>query len=204
MGVLDKEGMIAAVIMGAVIVYFAGLNYLAFMFIFLFLGIIVTRYDYEIKRDMGLYEHERGVENVLSNGLGPMLFAIVAGVLGPVPFLASVAAVTADTFGSEVGVLARGKPLNLGNLQPAKAGTSGAISAMGTVASAIGAMLIAVAGLLIFNLNPNQAFWIGVAGFLGSFVDTLFGIVEEKGIGTKGTTNFICSIAGGIIGILIR
>ena len=54
---------------------------------------------------MGLYEHERGWENVLSNGLLPSILAIGSPYLGPFPFIASIAAVTADKFGSEIGVL---------------------------------------------------------------------------------------------------
>ncbi|MFH1221529.1 MAG: DUF92 domain-containing protein [Candidatus Micrarchaeota archaeon] len=204
MKVLDFGGMASALLIGLVITYFGGLNYLAFMFLFLFLGVLVTRYDHDVKRDMGLYEHERGIENVLSNGLGPMFFAVLSPIFGPAPFLASVAAVTSDTFGSEIGVLGKGQPIYLGTLKPAKPGTSGAISVLGTIASAMGAMLIGAAGIFVFNINVSQAFFIGAAGFAGSFADTIFGIIEEKGIGTKGTTNFICSIVGGIVGIMIR
>jgi uncharacterized membrane protein len=42
-----------------------------------------------------------------------------------------------------------------------------------------------------------------VAGFAGALVDTLFGVFEEKGFGTKGTTNIICSITGAAIGMVI-
>ncbi|MEM2909357.1 MAG: DUF92 domain-containing protein [Candidatus Bilamarchaeaceae archaeon] len=203
MKILDKEGTISAIVIGVVIVLTGGWNYLFFMLLFLFLGIIVTRYENEIKREMGLYEHERGAENVLSNGLGPMAFAVLSPWFGPLPFLSSVAAITSDTFGSEIGVLGKSRPIFLGNLKPTKPGTSGAVSAIGTVASAVGAMLIGASSIFVFGIQPNKAFLIGLAGLCGSFIDTLFGVFEERGIGTKGTTNFICSIAGGVLGILI-
>ncbi|MEM4165910.1 MAG: DUF92 domain-containing protein [Candidatus Bilamarchaeaceae archaeon] len=204
MKILDRDGIISAVILGFLITYFGGFDYLFFMFLFLFLGVIVTRYEQQVKKDMGLYEYERGVENVLSNGLGPTLFAIFSPQFGPIPFLASVAAVTSDTFASEIGVLGKSDPIFLGNLKKAKPGTNGAVSSLGTVASAVGAMLIGAFGMFVFNLNAKQAFFIGLAGFIGSLVDTLVGILEERGIGTKGTTNFICSITGGFLGLLIR
>jgi uncharacterized protein (TIGR00297 family) len=202
MKILDKEGTVAAIVIGVVIVLSGGWNYLLFMFLFLFLGILVTKYEEEIKRSLGLYEHERGIENVLSNGLGPMIFVLFSGFTGPGPFIASVAAITSDTFGSELGVLGKKQPIFLGDFKPARPGTSGAISLMGTIASAVGAMVIAFASMLLFDITPNQAFLIGAAGFLGSVADTLFGILEERGIGSKGTTNFICSIVGGLVGLL--
>lgn len=204
MKILDRGGLISAAILGAAIWYFGGLDYLTFMLIFLFFGVLATRYEQQIKKDMGLYEHERGIENVLSNGLGPAIFAFLSHSLGPVPFLASVAAALSDTFGSEIGVLGKHEPVFLGDLKKAKPGTSGAISMMGTIASALGAMIIGVIAMPVFQLNASQAFFIGVAGFTGALADTMFGILEEKGIGTKGTTNFICTVVGGLAGLFAR
>ncbi len=203
MKVLDKGGIISAIVIGVIIVLFGGWDYLGYMFIFLFLGILATRYEHDVKRRMGLYEHERGIENVLSNGLGPMVFAMLSGFVGPGPFISSIAAITSDTFASEIGVLGKGKPVYLGDLKPASPGKSGAVSVMGTIASAVGAMVIGVTSVFVFNFTPNQALVVGIAGFLGSAADTTFGILEENGIGTKGTTNFICSIVGGLIGFFV-
>ncbi len=203
MKVLDKWGIILAVLMGTLIGLFGGLNYLALMLSFLFLGIISTRYEHNIKRDMGIYEHERGWENVLSNGLVPTVLAILSSYIGPIPFIASLAATTSDTFASEIGVLGKGKPLSLDGFKEVKPGTSGAVSVMGTVASLVGATVIGFIAMFIFaGVNPLTALLVGIAGFIGSFVDTLLGIFEEKGIGTKGITNFICSLTGGAIGYL--
>jgi len=203
MKVLDKGGIISAIIIGVIIVLFGGWDYLGYMFIFLFLGMVVTRYEHDVKRKMGLYEHERGIENVLSNGLGPMVFAIISVFFGPGPFVSSIAAITSDTFASEIGVLGKGKPMYLGDMKPAAAGKSGAISIMGTIASAVGATLIGVTAIFMFGFNPLQALVVGIAGFIGSVADTFLGIAEENGIGTKGTTNFICSIVGGLIGFFV-
>ena len=54
--------------------------------------------------------------------------------------------------------------------------------------------------IFIFGLNPTQGLLIGLAGLAGSIVDTMFGVFEEQGFGTKGTTNFICSLAGAALG----
>lgn len=200
---MDKGGILLAVLFGAMMLY-AGLNYLALMLAFFALAIAATRYEYELKRDLGLYEHERGWENVLSNGLLPSLLALASPFTGPMPFIASVAAITADKFGSEIGVLAADDPVSIFDLKPVKPGTSGGISALGTVASLGGATAIGACGMLLFSLNPTQALIVGVAGLVGSLVDTAFGVLEERGIGTKGTTNFICSLAGAVFGYYVK
>ena len=200
---LDKEGVLLAALMGFIIFFYGGLDYLLLMLIFFALALIVTGYENGMKREMGLYEHERGWENVLSNGLLPTILAFFSSTLGPLPYIACIAAVTADKFGSEVGVLG-GKPINLADLKPAKPGVSGAVTMMGTVASLAGASAIGFCAMYVFGINATLALLIGFAGLLGSIVDSAFGVLEERGVGTKGTTNFICSIVGAVIGYLLR
>jgi uncharacterized protein (TIGR00297 family) len=198
--ILDKEGMVLAIIFGAVLYFSGGAPYLALMLVFFLLAVVVTRYGYDVKRELGLYEHERGWENVLSNGFLPSILAVLSPYIGAGPFIASMAAVTADKFASEIGVLEQDQPISLLNLQPVKPGTSGAVSRIGTVASLGGATLIGVAAIFLFQVNPNTALLFGIAGLIGSVVDSLFGVLEERGVGTKGTTNFICSLTGALIG----
>lgn len=199
-GVLDKGGILLAVVFGVVLFTAGGPAYLYLMLVFFFLAVLVTKYEYEIKRDMGLYEHERGWENVLSNGIIPSVLALLSPLTGPMPFIASVAAVTADKFGSEVGVLEPNDPVSLLDFKPVKPGTSGAMSKIGTIASLCGASAIGLCAMFVFGINPTQALLIGLAGLAGSIADTFFGFFEERGIGTKGTTNLICSVVGALIG----
>jgi uncharacterized protein (TIGR00297 family) len=199
-GVLDSKGVILALFFGIVLFIYGGPPYLGLMLIFFFLAMVVTRYEYDIKRELGLYEHERGWENVLSNGFLPTVLAVLSPYTGPMPFIACMAAVTADKFGSELGVLDPHDPLSIFSLKPVKPGTSGGMSVIGTVGSFAGACAIGVCAAFIFNITPTAALLVGLAGLAGSIVDTAFGVLEEAGIGTKGTTNFICSLVGALIG----
>ena len=199
-GVLDTKGIVLALIFGAILFFYGGPDYLFLMLVFFILAMAVTKYEYGIKRDMGLYEHERGWENVLSNGLLPAILALLSPLTGPMPFIASMAAVTADKFGSEIGVLDADDPINIFSLQQVKPGTSGAMSKIGTIGSFAGAGAIGFASIFFFGLDPTQALLVGLAGLAGSIVDTMFGVLEERGLGTKGTTNFICSLTGALIG----
>ncbi|HLD60133.1 MAG TPA: DUF92 domain-containing protein [Candidatus Bilamarchaeaceae archaeon] len=199
---LDKEGIVLALSMSFVITYFGGFEALFLMLTFLFLSVLATKYEYQRKKEMGIYEHERSWENVLANGIFPTILAVLTNTFGIIPYICSVAAITADKFGSELGVLG-GRPFSLLSFKNATPGESGAISLLGTAMSLVGGLLIGVTSIVIFNLTPSIALLVGFAGFLASIVDTLFGVLEEKGIGTKGTTNFICSVAGGILGYLL-
>ena len=199
---LDKEGIILAVAMGILIFWSGGVPYLALMLIFFVLALMVTGYEHESKREMGIYEHERGWENVLSNGFLPTVLALINPATGPLPYLCCVAAVTADKFASEIGVLG-GNPVDLATLKPAKPGKSGAITLMGTVASLAGATAIGFCAMYVFDVNATVALLIGLAGFAGSLVDSVFGVLEERGLGTKGTTNFVCSLTGALIGFFL-
>jgi len=197
---LDKEGTTIAFIMG-IILFVIGIEYLVMMLIFLGLAVLATKHMYYMKKEIGIYEHERGWENVLFNGIIPVILAILSPQIGPVPFLCSISAIMSDKFASELGVLG-GNPVNLRDLKPAKPGTSGAISQFGTIMSAGGSVMIGIVSIFLFNLDPLVGLYISIIGFIGSFIDSILGVFEEMKIGTKGTTNLLCSLSAGIIGHL--
>lgn len=200
---LDKKGLILSTIIG-VLLFWVGIEYLLLMLLFLGIAVLATKYLYFNKKEMGIYEHERSWENVLSNGTAPLIFALLAKYygIGPIPFLCSIAAVTADKFASELGVLG-GDPIYLKTLQRVKPGTSGAVSVFGTFMSLGGATIIGALSIFLFHVSPTAGLYISIVGFLGSVIDTLFGIFEQEGFGTKGTTNFICSLSAGLLGYLL-
>lgn len=201
---LDKPGLALTAIFGLVILFLGDFSYLVLVVLFLLLSMLATKYGYHEKKEMGIYEHDRSWENVLSNGLVPTL-AVIAGYFmgwGPLPYICSVAAVTADKFASELGVLG-GDPVSLDGFKRVKPGTSGAVSITGTIMSLAGAAVVALASMFLFGISPSAALLVTLAGFAGGLVDTLFGVLEEKGFGTKGSTNIICAIVGAAIGVYI-
>ncbi len=91
--------------------------------------------------------------------------------------VASVAAVTADTWGTEIGTLAKGNPRSIVTLRPVATGTSGGVSAAGIFGGAAGALLIAVTA----SIAGEQTFSTGtmvsivLSGIAGSLADSLAG-----------------------------
>ena len=199
---LDKQGLLLTVIIGIIVLVASDIRYIETILIFFIAALLITKYEYNAKKELGIYEHERSWENVLSNGLLPMLLAIASPFIGFIPYVSALAAITADKFASEIGVLG-GNAISLETLKPVRPGQSGAVSILGTLASLAGGTLVGVSAIFIFNITPTNALIIGVVGAVGSLIDSIFGIWEEKGIGTKATTNFVCSMAGAILGYLI-
>lgn len=197
---LDFAGLGLALAMGMVVAL-AGLPaFFALLLVFLALSVIVTKYGYEKKRELGLYEHERSWENVLANGLVPMLCAVLYPVIGWGPYVGALAAITADKFASELGVLG-GEPHYLLTLKKVKAGKNGSVTLFGTLMSLDGALLVGIsAAFLLPGLDLWKVVAIGLVGFGGSMVDSMVGVLEERGIGNKASTNAICSLFGAVAG----
>ncbi|MFA6214366.1 MAG: DUF92 domain-containing protein [Candidatus Micrarchaeia archaeon] len=198
---LDFAGLALAALMGIIVAVFGQPSFLALLLIFLVLSVLVTRYGFEKKRDLGLYEHERSWENVLANGLVPTICAVANPMIGWGAYVGSLAAITADKFASELGVLG-GDPISLTNFKKTKAGRNGAITVFGTLMSLDGALIIGLAAMLLIpGLDLRKVVVIGLIGFGGSMVDSIVGVLEERGIGTKATTNAVCAIFGAICGL---
>ncbi len=226
---LDIKGSLAALALGLAFYILAGFNLVlvAFMLYFLMLSSLVTSAGKSRKKAMGVYQKSRGILNVVSNGCGPLIFAAVffltlfynmqyLAVLALAGFGASVASVTADKFSSELGVL-DGEPKDIFTFKHVKKGASGGITLFGLGSGFFAALLVSTPfSFVIFRLGllpplqPQYTLFplyalitVCVGGFIGTLVDSLLGHYEEKGIGNKFTSNFICSVCGGAAGMLL-
>ena len=196
---LDFAGLGLALAMGCIVALF-NTTFLWLLLIFLALSVLVTKYGYVKKRELGLYEHERSWENVLANGLIPTLCAVLSPTIGWVPYVGALAAITADKFASELGVLG-GEPTYLLTFKKVKAGKNGSITPFGTLMSLDGGLAVGIAAaFLLPGLDLWKVVAIGLVGFCGSMADSIVGVLEERGIGNKATTNAICSLFGAVAG----
>jgi uncharacterized protein (TIGR00297 family) len=126
----------------------------------------------------------RDIGQVLANGGIAAAFATLH-VLFPeaawtwAGFAASMAAVNADTWATELGVLNPTPPRLITNGQPVEKGTSGGISVYGTLAAAGGAAFIAV--LAVFVMPSSLLFFVFLvlAGLLGALFDSLLGATVQ-------------------------
>jgi uncharacterized protein (TIGR00297 family) len=118
---------------------------------------------------------------VFANGGVPALISLLS-LLHPSPlwlslFIISIAAANADTWASEIGSLSKQPPILLTNFKKAEAGTSGAVTLLGTAAALFGAAFIAAAGAV--QWENISVMTIAFFGWLGSLFDTWFGAVWQ-------------------------
>lgn len=189
-GALDRTGVIAATILGTVIVgcsgWWAGLILVAFFVTSSALSNVTS--DATRAESVQEYGSRRNWIQVLANGGIPGALAVASAIAdepGPwlVAYAAAVAAATSDTWATEVGRVFGATPRSLADWSPVEPGTSGAISGPGTLGAVTGASLIA--GLAA--MGTVSGWWdlpegsravlvvVTVAGFAGCFLDSVIG-----------------------------
>jgi len=198
---LDLFGSIFMIIMGIIIILFAGVNWLILIFIFMFLGLVSTKYKHEYKKDIGVYEGTRSLKNVISNGIVPFVMAAFGNYGG---FIGSIATATADTLASEVGVVQQ--PRLITTMKKVPPGTDGGISIIGTAAGIIGAGIIGVSAYLL-GIFPDPFVTLKIsiiAGTVGCFVDSILGaVLERRNFISNEYVNLIATITGAVLGIIM-
>lgn len=195
---LDLLGSIFMIVMGVIIIFAAGVNWLLLIFLFLILGVAFTRYKHDYKKEIGVYEGTRTIKNVVSNGIVAFVMAAFGNYAG---FIGSIATATADTMASEVGVATT--PRLITNFKKVPPGTDGGISVLGTFAGIIGAGLIGLAAYIL-GIYPDLVRTMEialVAGTFGCFVDSILGaVLEIKGYLSNEHVNLLATLAGALLG----
>lgn len=191
LGALSRSGAFAAAAVGAMILGLGGWQWAALLLAFFISSSALTR-AFRARKSMVEEKFSKGGQRdagqVLGNGALPALFAALHA-LSPAAFwpwlgfAAALAAVNADTWATELGVLDPNPPrLITDPRKRVESGTSGGVSAWGTAAALAGAALI---GLLAALLSPtNTAHWslfplITGSGLLGSLFDSVLGATVQ-------------------------
>lgn len=200
-GALDLLGSSFVTIIGIFIVVTRGINWLAILLLFLFLGSIFTKFKSDYKRRIGLSHEKRTIKNVISNGIVPVIMALLGNYAG---FIGAIATATADTMASEIGVLS--KPILITSKERVRPGTDGGVSVLGTVAGLIGALIIGVSAFVV-NVSPDITHSICIAllaGMVGCFADSLLGAtLERNGLFNNEHVNLTATIIGALVGIIL-
>src|SRR6266511_614926 len=188
---LDKSGAFAAAFIGAIVFGIGGWQWAILLLTFFITSSGLSRAFK--KRKQGLSEkfskgHERDAGQVFGNGGLATFFAALHAVYPEsiipwIGFAASLAAVNADTWATELGVLNPTPPRMITDLKKlVEKGTSGGISLWGTFASLLGASIIALLAVLLsltHALNTNYFLLITAAGLAGSLFDSFLGATVQ-------------------------
>lgn len=184
---LDLSGFIGATILGTLIYTFGGVCFYTIMMVFFISSSVLTKIKNENKLE-DIYEKDkkgRSYIQVLANGgVGLILSYIFYKTNNDMYYLIyciSFAAANADTWASEVGVLSTKNPVSLITFKKVKRGESGGVTFLGTLASFMGASLIAiffVIGYLNIGNGDKLVYYFTICivlGFLGSIIDSILG-----------------------------
>ncbi|MBC7877775.1 MAG: DUF92 domain-containing protein [Anaerolineales bacterium] len=184
---LNKSGAYAAAFTGTIIFGIGGWQWAILLLTFFITSSALSRAFK--KRKQGLDEKfskgsERDAGQVFGNGGVAALFATLhfffPNETWPwLGFAASLAAVNADTWATELGVLNPNPPRIITNLKKVvEKGTSGGISLIGTLASLAGSALIAFIASLLTD-NWSLFLLITFSGLAGSLFDSFIGATVQ-------------------------
>lgn len=153
-GAVTAGGAITGFVLAVVI--FAGLMFggLVVLGVSLALTIASSRVGRARKTALGIDEDRggrRGFSNILANCLvgaagAALCFLAPAGhetTFGPLMMVTGIAAGASDSVASEIGKAFGGRPRQFPSFEPAPPGTPGAVTAIGTVAGVVAAVVIA-------------------------------------------------------------
>jgi uncharacterized protein (TIGR00297 family) len=184
-GGLTASGALAAALIGAVTLGAGGWPAAVLLLVFFFTSSGLSRWRPGNKQAV-VADFAKGgrrdVGQVLANGGLPALLALLLGLTGSSLWLAglagALAASAADTWGTEIGVLAPGKPHLIINGQPVPAGTSGAISTLGSAAGLAGAALIGALAAWLAG-GWQLALAVVAGGVAGTLLDSVLGATVQ-------------------------
>ncbi len=174
---LSTNGAIAAAFIGAAVLIGAGWHGAAVLLAFFIPSTLLSRIGRTRKRALGDIGKQgaRDVWQVLANG-GVAAIAILLSLRYGAPLLAAFAgafaAASADTWATEIGMLAKGAPRSILTGKPLAPGISGGITAQGSLAQIAGALVVAVVAALV-NVAPLWPVLLG--GVAGSIADSILG-----------------------------
>ncbi len=198
-GSVTAGGGVAGAVVGAAILFAGGFTYWIMLMLFFVSSTAASRLGSRRKERLERM-HEKGSRRdavqVIANG-GVAAAAVVAlrltGAHGfALAAAGAFASVNADTWASELGVLARREPRSIVTWRRLEPGTSGGVSLPGTVAAAGGSLLIAAwfalsvavagGGALVSGepAGPAAALLVvWLAGFAGTTVDSVLGATVQ-------------------------
>jgi uncharacterized protein (TIGR00297 family) len=194
---LTGSGVLGAVLVGTVTFGFGGWVWGLVLVSFFALSSALSRYRQADKRSSA-DKFQKGAQRdwgqVLANGGLAALLSLVYAV-NPMPallaaFLGAMAAVNADTWGTEIGILSPYAPRLITSGQRVAPGTSGGITFLGTAASAMGGVFIGLLAYVLLSCesllrgtNPLSISWVVptalIGGLAGSLFDSLLGATVQ-------------------------
>lgn len=188
---IDKGGLIAGILVASIIFLGGGFGWLLTIIAFFISAAVLTKHRYEYKRMLGFAQDnsgKRGWPNIIANGSIPAALALLEfiaiaggghGVVFSAVFVGSVAAATADTLATEVGLLSKAKPRNIIHLRHAvDHGTSGGVTILGELTIVVSSLMVGLLASLVGVIEGATSIVISISligGISGATLDSILG-----------------------------
>lgn len=179
---LTVSGTLAAIIVGLAVFMGFGAKGLLLLGVFFATSSLWSKYKSTYKKAIEeklVKGSTRDWRQVFANGGSAALLGIIFyfhhSQIWLIGFAVCLASANSDTWASEIGSLSRKNPINIRTFKRTERGTSGAISLLGSAAALSGSLLIALSSSWLFHLDIYFSFIVFLFGFIGNFIDTLFG-----------------------------
>lgn len=189
-GSLSRSGAWGALFVGTAIFGFGGWRWGVLLTLFFVSSTALSHFKEGEKAAVAEEKfakgHARDFGQVMANGgLGSLI--AIASVIAPselwlVGFIGVMATANADTWGTELGTLAKRPPRLITNGRVVPAGTSGGVTGFGTAVSFAGGLLIGLGAGLLFPTTIGLLGSImigGLSGLAGSLYDSFLGATVQ-------------------------
>ncbi len=185
--IISKNGSVATYFLGIYFLGVLGCAWLLPVLAFFITSVVLTMLNTRL-RHKAPSSNQRNVWQVLANiiwALSTSIFFLISGeTIFIYLYIVMIAAVTADTWASEIGPVFHRNCFSLAHLRMKQSGVSGGISLTGTIAAMLGSLFISYFSYYLFfdKVSMLMILILWLSGFLASMVDSLLGAFLEPAL----------------------
>jgi uncharacterized protein (TIGR00297 family) len=205
---LTNLGILAAFVTGVAHCIHPWSVYIVLLSAFYLSATKFTKYKAEVKKTLtvsssqqnNIRDGSEGPRNhiqVLSNSIVASLMILLHYFTGKhydilaVGVIAQYAAVTGDTWSSELGILSKSPPILITTMRPCPKGTNGGVSPLGLLVALLAGLYIGSIAVMIIPIfegiwyKLTFVLFMGFCGLFGSVFDSIIGALFQKSVVNK-------------------
>ncbi len=183
--ILTRRGSFVAFLLGFYLAGIGGWPWLMSVLLFFLSSAAFTKLHHALKGHRTKSTARNAwqvIANIIWAVTSSALFLLTGNEIFILLFIAFVAAVTADTWASEIGPLLNKRCVSLSTMRTVPAGTNGGISFFGSLAALTGATVISSLSYYLFfgTWQWDIIAILSVSAFLACFADSMLGAFAEE------------------------